>query len=124
LGTLTLPTQGAVYVDANAIIYRVEAVQPYLYTSAPLWDALRAGHLQVITSELSLLEVLVKPLQLGNLDYKHCSKMFFTGQRASPAFRLHVKHSKWRQNYEPQQTSKRRIPSTRPRRSLNNARSL
>jgi len=66
LGTLALPASGSVYVDANAIIYRVEAVQPYLDVAEPLWDALDAGTQAVVTSEISLLEVLVKPLQLGN----------------------------------------------------------
>ena len=66
MGTLVLPVSGAVYVDANTLIYRIEIIQPYLATAAPLWDALRAGTQEVITSELSLLETLVKPLQLGN----------------------------------------------------------
>lgn len=66
MGTLTLPSNGAVYVDANAIIYRVEAVQPFLAASLPVWDALDAGTQIVVTSELSLLEVLVKPVQQGD----------------------------------------------------------
>ena len=66
MGTLTLPPSGSVYVDANAIVYRVELVQPYLAVTIPLWNALRAGEQQVVTSELSLLEVLVKPVQLGD----------------------------------------------------------
>jgi predicted nucleic acid-binding protein len=61
-----LPGAGTVYVDANTLIYRIETIQPYLATAAPLWDALRDGTQEVITSELSLLETLVKPLQLGN----------------------------------------------------------
>src|SRR5687768_1362556 len=48
------------------IIYRVEAVLPYLHIAKPLWDALDAGTQSIVTSELSLLEVLVKPIQLGN----------------------------------------------------------
>src|SRR5690242_16659694 len=71
MGTLTLPGSGPVYVDANIIIYRVEAVQPYLAVSMPLWNALRNGNQAVVTSELSLLEVLVKPLQLGNVGLQH-----------------------------------------------------
>lgn len=67
MGSLALPANGNVYVDANTIIYRVEAVQPYLDISMPLWDALRNGTQTVVTSELSFLEVLVKPIQLGNL---------------------------------------------------------
>lgn len=64
MGFLKLPKSGSVYVDANAIIYRVERIQPYLNISAPLWDALEAGQQQIITSELSLLEVLVKPARI------------------------------------------------------------
>ncbi len=66
MGTLTLPTSGAVYVDANILIYRVEAIEPYLTSMAPLWYALDAGTQAVVTSELSVLEVLVRPLQQGD----------------------------------------------------------
>lgn len=66
MGTLTLPSGGSVYVDANAIIYRVEAIQPFLDASLPLWDALDAGTQSVVSSELSVLEVMVKPVQQGD----------------------------------------------------------
>lgn len=66
MGTLILPTSGIVYIDANAIVYRVEAITPYIITSQPLWDALDAGSQHVVTSELSVLEVLVKPYRTGD----------------------------------------------------------
>ena len=66
MGQLNVPTSGIVYVDANAVIYRVERIEPYLTASAPLWDAVDAGNSQVVTSELTLLEVLVKPLHDGD----------------------------------------------------------
>jgi predicted nucleic acid-binding protein len=66
MGQLSVPSSGEVYVDANALIYRVERIEPYLTASAPLWDALDQGTVQVQTSELTLLEVLVKPLRDGN----------------------------------------------------------
>jgi predicted nucleic acid-binding protein len=53
-------------MDANAVIYRVERIEPYLTAAAPLWDGLDQGTVQVETSELTLLEVLVKPLRDGN----------------------------------------------------------
>ena len=68
MGSLTLPAGGDVYVDTNSVIYRVEMVEPYLSASAPLWAALDAGLLRCVTSELSLLETLVKPLRDGNLE--------------------------------------------------------
>lgn len=66
MGQLTLPPAGPVYVDTNAVIYRVEQIEPYLSAAAPLWDALDLGQQQVVTSGLTLLEVLVKPLRDGN----------------------------------------------------------
>ena len=66
MGQLSVPTSGVVYMDANAFIYCVERIEPYLTAAAPLWDALDAGSSQVATSELTLLEVLVKPLREGN----------------------------------------------------------
>jgi predicted nucleic acid-binding protein len=66
MGVIALPSAGTVDVDANAVIYRVERIEPYLSASAPLWDALDAGSQAVLTSQFTLLEVLVKPLHDGN----------------------------------------------------------
>jgi hypothetical protein len=66
MGRLTVPASGVVYVDANAVIYRVERIEPYLTAAAPLWDAVDAGRARVATSELTLLEALVKPFRDGN----------------------------------------------------------
>ena len=37
MGPLILPTEGAIYVDANVIIYSVERVEPYRDLLAPMW---------------------------------------------------------------------------------------
>jgi hypothetical protein len=75
MGQVVLPAAGSLYVDTCAVIYRVERIEPYLTAGAPLWDALDAGLRQVQTSELTLLEVLVKPLRDSNLPlatlYRH-----------------------------------------------------
>jgi predicted nucleic acid-binding protein len=68
VGALTLPIRGTVYVDTNTVIYRVEEVKPYIDVALPLWDALDAGTQAIATSELSVLEVLVKPLRLQNIS--------------------------------------------------------
>lgn len=68
MGQLTLSPSATVYVDTNTIIYRVEQIQPFLAAAAPLWDALDAGQATFVTSELTLLEVLVKPLREGKSD--------------------------------------------------------
>jgi predicted nucleic acid-binding protein len=66
VGQVVLPPSGQVYVDTNAVIYAVEQIEPYLSAAAPLWNALDAGQQQIVTSELTLLEVLVKPLRDAN----------------------------------------------------------
>jgi predicted nucleic acid-binding protein len=62
-----LPATGAIFVDTNTVIYYVEKIEPYRSASAPLWDALNAGTQEVLTSDLTLLEVLVKPLRAGDV---------------------------------------------------------
>src|SRR5262245_17137513 len=66
MGVIALPPAGTVYVDACAVIYQVEKTEPYFSAAAPLWDALDLGQQPVVTSDLCLLEVLVKPLRDAN----------------------------------------------------------
>ena len=66
MGSLTLPTGGSVYIDANAIIYSVERIEPYRELLAPMWQEAGAGRFALASSELVVLETLVKPLREGN----------------------------------------------------------
>lgn len=66
MGSPLVPTQGSVYVDACAVIYAVEKVAPYGALLEPLWEAARLGEALIYTSELTLAEVLVKPLREGD----------------------------------------------------------
>ena len=65
MGPLILPIGGSVYVDANAIIYSVERVEPYHGLLAPMWEGARAGRFTLASSELVALETLVRPLRDG-----------------------------------------------------------
>jgi predicted nucleic acid-binding protein len=58
VGQLTLPDAGLIYLDANCLIYSVEHIEPYDLLLQQVWR--RGG---VMTSELALLEVLVKPFK-------------------------------------------------------------
>jgi predicted nucleic acid-binding protein len=62
VGALALPPSGTVYLDADAFIYSVEKIDPYASVLYPLWLTARAGRLRIQSSELALLEVLVKPI--------------------------------------------------------------
>ncbi|HEY7975376.1 MAG TPA: PIN domain-containing protein [Ktedonobacterales bacterium] len=64
MGSLTLPAEGVPYLDTNGFIYSVERVTPFAALLDPLWQALRAQSRYLITSEITLLETLVRPLQI------------------------------------------------------------
>ena len=63
MGSLILPDDRRVHVDANILINRVEGIEPYASASAPLWDAMHRGECDVVTSELTFLEVMVLPIR-------------------------------------------------------------
>ena len=66
MGPLTLPAHGPVYLDANGFIYSVERIEPYRTLLEPMWRQARAGEFDVTTSDVTILETLVKPLREGD----------------------------------------------------------
>lgn len=66
MGELVWSPEGAVYLDANCFIYSVERIDPYCAILDILWQSVSTGQVKVVTSELTLLEVLVKPLKMKN----------------------------------------------------------
>jgi len=67
VGPLTVPPAGFAYVDANAFVYTVERIAPYRALLDPFWRDVRASGTSVVTSEMTLLEVLVQPLRQGDV---------------------------------------------------------
>ncbi len=63
---MTIPSSGLVYLDANAIIYSVEKHPIYWPLIQPVWLAAKGKANEIVSSELTLLETLVGPLQAGN----------------------------------------------------------
>lgn len=80
MGALILPTSGSVYIDANSAIYTVEKVEPYCSFLAPLWPATKTGHVSIVTSELTWLETLVKPLRDGDTVLESLYRAFLTAK--------------------------------------------
>ncbi len=52
-----------IYLDANALIYAVEGIEPWASVVKPIFAEIDAGRLSGLTSELTLAEVLVMPLR-------------------------------------------------------------
>ena len=66
MGSLTLPSNGPVYLDASGFIYSVERIQPYSDLLEPMWRQAQAGQFSIVSSDLVVLETLVKPLREGD----------------------------------------------------------
>jgi predicted nucleic acid-binding protein len=59
---------GPVGVDTAAFIYFIEENERYLRLVAPLFAAADTGRFELVTSALTLLEVLVVPYRAGNIE--------------------------------------------------------
>lgn len=79
MGTLVIPTSGLVYVDTAPIIYSVEENPDYKDLLLPLWEAVAKNQIEVVTSELTLLETLVLPLRNGDEDIADAYEDFLNG---------------------------------------------
>ncbi len=58
MGALVLPASGLVYLDANSLIYSIEKHPIYGPLLQPLWQAAKAKAVEVVSSDLVLMEVL------------------------------------------------------------------
>ena len=63
---LTLPDRGPIYLDTSGFIYTVERVEPYYSLLEPMWRQARDGHFVVASSDITILETLVRPLRQGD----------------------------------------------------------
>jgi hypothetical protein len=63
---LRFPPESLVYLDTNGFIYTVEQLEPYFSWLKPLWFATQNQGVTVISSELVILETLVKPIREEN----------------------------------------------------------
>ena len=84
MGSLILPASGPVYADAQIFIYSVEKHPIYAPTLRPLWEAVARGDLEVLSSELTLMETLIGPLKQGDAALEADYENFFV----SPGIRL------------------------------------
>jgi len=66
MGLLTTLQGDRIYLDTNVWIYAVESYPTFITELTALLDSIDQGYQVAITSELSLAEVLVKPLREQN----------------------------------------------------------
>lgn len=68
MGILTLIQGERIYLDTNIWIHMFEDVGDFSQALVALFNAIDTGTFAAVTSELTLLEVLVKPIQNNNTD--------------------------------------------------------
>lgn len=66
MGFLTIPTGSRIYFDANIIVYIIEGFQPYRQILDQFLTDIDQGRWIACTSELTIAEVLVKPIREEN----------------------------------------------------------
>lgn len=63
--------QKNIYIDSNIFIYLLEDTLPYVNLVAPLFEFIEKGQITGHTSSLTILEINVKPYQLGQTNIAH-----------------------------------------------------
>jgi predicted nucleic acid-binding protein len=66
MGSLNISDGSLVYIDTSVVIYTIEQVPGYYTLLETLWDKFQAKKVNLLSSELLLLESLVLPLRMAN----------------------------------------------------------
>ncbi len=66
LGTTNFPAVVKSLFDTSPVIYSVEKHADYWRILISLWQSLKSGEIEVVISELTLLETLVQPIRQNN----------------------------------------------------------
>jgi predicted nucleic acid-binding protein len=77
VGVINVPSSGLIYLDANSIIYSVEKHRVYWPLVQPIWLAAKGNAIEIVSSELTLLETLVGPLKAGNAALAQAYEQLF-----------------------------------------------
>jgi predicted nucleic acid-binding protein len=63
MGRLAPKNGEIIYIDTAIVIYTIEGNSNYLTALEPLWEQFQTGNIEIMTSELTLMEVIVQPLK-------------------------------------------------------------
>jgi predicted nucleic acid-binding protein len=107
MGSLTIPSSGLEYLDTNPIIYSVEKHPVYWPVLQPLWQAAKGKTIEMVSSDLVLLETLVGPLKSGDAALVNAYELLF--QQAQTRL-LPITHSILREAARLRATTKLKTP--------------
>lgn len=78
MGRVSAELGQRIYLDSNIVIYAIEGLAQYAAQVQPLLDAMDSAEVLIVTSELTLAEVLVGPLKTQNLSIQQTYRAFLT----------------------------------------------
>ncbi len=85
---------GPIGVDTAIFIYFIEEDEQYLPAIEPLFGAADSGRIELVTSALTLLEVLVVPYRVGNVELAQRYEAVLTRSRG--VNRVDLTRDHWR----------------------------
>ncbi len=78
MGQLNLQDGAIVYVDSAIFIYTLQSEQKYFSTLNVFWAKFQSREIEIVTSELTLMETLVQPLKLSDSQRINSYERFLT----------------------------------------------
>jgi len=75
-----LRTATKVYFDSAPLIYLIESTSVFAEQVAPVFGAIDAGQKRGLTSYVTLIELLVKPIRIGRSDLATAYRELLLGQ--------------------------------------------
>jgi predicted nucleic acid-binding protein len=81
VGLIEAVGDGPVALDTSVFIYLIEEDPTYLRLIVPLFVAADLGNLRLVTSGVTLLEVLVRPYRAGNIPLAARYESLLTGSK-------------------------------------------
>ena len=78
MGEIKLPSGQKIMLDTAPLIYYIENIEPYASSLQSLFDAISTGRNMAVTSVVTLIEVLTKPIRDGRSDLAERFRMYLT----------------------------------------------
>jgi predicted nucleic acid-binding protein len=83
---------GPTALDTSVLIYYIEEHEAFLPLVAPIFEEVEAGRREIVTSGLTLLEVLVVPYRTGNLTLAEAYESYLSRSRGLRLVDIQLDH--------------------------------
>ena len=78
---MKIPADSKIMLDTAPIIYYIEDIDPYVTILNPLFDNIARGVNVAVTSVITLIEVLTKPILDGNRELEEKFRLYLTNSK-------------------------------------------